>query len=169
MSQKWNLSNYSTINVEAKLHKNVERTPKSSTHGELYSLRFVIQDQSTHSGYIRPHIVLYQEELRAHCISVRSDNFILAPHRSQGTTTMDFVHLNDNSFIVKITHSSELQSDISSFIYPSAESSIRCKQNETYEYTEDSYSILQHIDHSVVQQTVACRCIFQTPFHSLSQ
>ncbi|KAJ8342163.1 hypothetical protein SKAU_G00320910 [Synaphobranchus kaupii] len=43
----------------------------------------------THSGHMRPGIVLHQEEPRAHCTSVKSDNrsedFIPVPNSSQGT------------------------------------------------------------------------------------
>ena len=56
---------------------------------------FIIQEQPTHSGRMRPNIVLHQEEPRAHCTSIRSDNhsedFILVPNSSQGTVGYDLV------------------------------------------------------------------------------
>ncbi|KAJ8345989.1 hypothetical protein SKAU_G00301820 [Synaphobranchus kaupii] len=54
---------------------------------------FLIQELLTHSGHMRPGIVLHQEEPRAHCTSVRSDNrsedFIPVPNSSQGTVGYD--------------------------------------------------------------------------------
>lgn len=48
----------------------------------------VIQDLPAHSGHMRPGIVLHQEEPRAHCTCIRSDNcsedFIPVPNSSQG-------------------------------------------------------------------------------------
>ena len=50
---------------------------------------FVIQELPIHSRHMRLGIVLHQEEPRAHCTSVRSDNgsedFIPVPNSSQGT------------------------------------------------------------------------------------
>ncbi|KAJ8374091.1 hypothetical protein SKAU_G00046710 [Synaphobranchus kaupii] len=72
--------------------------PDESADGVLGDLlpdldQGISEELPTHSGHMRPGIVLHQEEPRAHCTSVRSDNhsedFIPVPNSSQGTVGYD--------------------------------------------------------------------------------
>ena len=77
----------------------------------------IIQELPTHSGYLRPNIVLHQEEPRAHCTSVRSDNgsedFILVP--PDMTPVQSWFHQNRKSWYFMIQ--SFLYCNVSNYIW----------------------------------------------------